>query len=100
MVPPGVASRRQENPTIHRGQKRSSIALSSRPMVLTSARLLRLLSLLQSRRFWSGDELAAELSITARSVRRDVDRLRSLGYPVHAEGGVGGGYQLGAGRDL
>ncbi len=67
-------------------------------MVQTSARLLKLLSLLQSRRFWTGGELARELAITERSVRRDVDRLRSLGYPVHAATGIGGGYQLGAGR--
>src|SRR6478735_226067 len=69
-------------------------------MVQTSARLLRVLALLQSRRFWSGEALAAELGVTERSVRRDVDRLRSLGYPVHAAAGVGGGYQLGAGREL
>lgn len=69
-------------------------------MLQTSARLLRLLSLLHGRRFWSGDDLAEELGITARSVRRDIDRLRSVGYPVHAAGGVGGGYQLGAGKEL
>ncbi|HYI01325.1 YafY family protein [Hyalangium sp.] len=69
-------------------------------MVQTSARLLKLLSLLQSRRFWVGGELASELEVTERSVRRDVDRLRSLGYPVHAAAGVGGGYQLGAGKEL
>jgi predicted DNA-binding transcriptional regulator YafY len=69
-------------------------------MVETSARLLRLLSLLQERRFWSGAALAEALEITPRSVRRDVERLRSLGYPVHATAGTGGGYQLGAGRDL
>ncbi|WP_437927869.1 YafY family protein [Sorangium sp. So ce291] len=69
-------------------------------MIQTSARLLKLLSLLQSRRFWTGGELARELEITERSVRRDVDRLRSLGYPVHAAAGTGGGYQLGAGKEL
>lgn len=69
-------------------------------MVQTSARLLRLLSLLQSRRFWAGADLARELEVTERSVRRDVDRLRSLGYPVHAAAGVGGGYQMGAGKEL
>ncbi|MDC0713519.1 YafY family protein [Stigmatella sp. ncwal1] len=69
-------------------------------MVRTSARLLRVLSLLQSRRFWAGGDLAAELGVTERSVRRDVDRLRTLGYPVHAASGVGGGYQLGAGKEL
>lgn len=69
-------------------------------MMATSARLLKALSLLQSRRFWTGPELAAALGVTERSVRRDVDRLRELGYPVHATSGVGGGYALGAGRDL
>lgn len=69
-------------------------------MIQTSARLLKLLSLLQSRRFWSGGDLAVALRVTERSIRRDVDRLRSLGYPVHATGGVGGGYQLGAGKEL
>ncbi|GAA3455207.1 helix-turn-helix transcriptional regulator [Dactylosporangium matsuzakiense] len=66
----------------------------------TTERVLRLLALLQRRPAWTGAELAAELRVTARSVRRDVERLRSLGYPVHATGGVGGGYQLGAGTRL
>ncbi|MFT3922679.1 MAG: YafY family protein [Myxococcales bacterium] len=69
-------------------------------MLETSARLLRLLSFLQARRFWTGSELAAELEVTERTVRRDVDRLRSLGYPVQATAGVAGGYQLGAGAAL
>lgn len=69
-------------------------------MLSTSARLLRLLSLLQSRRFWSGAELADRLGVTERSVRRDVERLRELGYPVHSTSGVAGGYQLGAGSAL
>ncbi len=69
-------------------------------MLPTSARLLRLLSLLQARRFWSGADLAERLAITDRTLRRDVDRLRSLGYPVHATSGVAGGYQLGAGAAL
>lgn len=69
-------------------------------MLPTSARLLQLLSLLQSRRSWVGGELAEALGVTERSVRRDVERLRELGYPVHASAGVGGGYQLGAGKDL
>lgn len=63
-------------------------------------RVLRLLSLLQSRPVWSGPELAAELGVTVRSVRRDVDRLRELGYPVPAGRGPGGGYRLGHGRRL
>lgn len=69
-------------------------------MLETSARLLKVLSLLHERRFWTGPQLADELGITERSVRRDVERLRSLGYPIHATSGVGGGYTLGAGRDL
>jgi predicted DNA-binding transcriptional regulator YafY len=66
----------------------------------TTGRVLQLLGLLQSRRVWNGDELADRLGVTARSVRRDVDRLRDLGYPVHASRGHGGGYQLGAGAAL
>ncbi|MFD9002936.1 helix-turn-helix transcriptional regulator [Streptomyces sp. NPDC059582] len=69
-------------------------------MLETSARLLRLLSLLQAHREWSGAELADRLGVTARTVRRDVDRLRELGYPVNASRGTGGGYQLGAGAEL
>src|SRR4029453_950912 len=65
-------------------------------MLGTSARLLRLLSLLQARADWSGAELADELEVTARTVRNDIQRLRDLGYPVHASPGVGGGYRLGA----
>ncbi|MEU1025034.1 helix-turn-helix domain-containing protein, partial [Streptomyces sp. NPDC005904] len=56
-------------------------------MLETSARLLRLLSLLQAHREWSGADLADRLGVTARTVRRDVDRLRELGYPVHASPG-------------
>jgi predicted DNA-binding transcriptional regulator YafY len=66
----------------------------------TSARLLRLLSLLQARPDWSGPELADRLGVTTRTVRNDVERLRGLGYPVHASPGVGGGYRLGAGTAL
>jgi predicted DNA-binding transcriptional regulator YafY len=66
----------------------------------TSARLLRLLSLLQTRRDWTGPELGERLGVTARTVRRDVDRLRELGYPVHATPGAAGGYRLGAGASL
>ncbi|MEU3747552.1 MULTISPECIES: helix-turn-helix transcriptional regulator [Streptomyces] len=69
-------------------------------MLETSARLLRLLSLLQAHREWSGADLADRLGVTSRTVRRDVDRLRELGYPVHASPGTGGGYQLGAGAEL
>ncbi len=69
-------------------------------MLETSARLLRLLSLFQTQRYWSGVQLAERLEITARTLRRDVDRLRSLGYPVHSSSGTAGGYQLGAGATL
>lgn len=66
----------------------------------TTSRILQLLGLLQSRRVWTGEELAERLGVTTRSVRRDVERLRDLGYPVHASKGHGGGYQLGAGAAL
>lgn len=69
-------------------------------MLPTAPRLLRLLSLLQSRRFWTGADLAERLEATDRTLRRDVERLRSLGYPVHSTSGVAGGYQLGAGAAL
>ncbi|WP_342456377.1 YafY family protein [Streptomyces coeruleorubidus] len=69
-------------------------------MLETSARLLRLLSLLQAHREWSGPDLAQRLGVSARTLRRDVDRLRELGYPVNASPGTGGGYQLGAGAEL
>ncbi|NEW57393.1 WYL domain-containing protein, partial [Nocardia cyriacigeorgica] len=65
----------------------------------TSARLLRLLSLLQMHREWTGTDLAAELGIDVRTVRRDIDKLRNLGYPVDAARGVAG-YRLGAGTHL
>ncbi|MDI6101659.1 YafY family protein [Actinoplanes sp. NEAU-A12] len=65
----------------------------------TSARLLRLLSLLQARRDWSGAELAERLAVTPRTVRRDIERLRALGYPVLAAAGTAG-YRLGAGTAL
>ncbi len=69
-------------------------------MLETSARLLRLLALLQAQRFWTGAALAERLDVTERTVRRDIDRLRSLGYPVDSSTGVAGGYQLGAGASL
>jgi predicted DNA-binding transcriptional regulator YafY len=69
-------------------------------MLQTSARLLRLLSLFQAQRYWSGSDLSDRLDVTARTLRRDVDRLRSLGYPVHSTSGTAGGYQLGAGANL
>jgi predicted DNA-binding transcriptional regulator YafY len=69
-------------------------------MVQTSARLLALLSLLQVRREWTGQELADRLEVGARTIRRDVEKLRTLGYPVEAARGVAGGYRLGAGGEL
>src|SRR4029077_10562245 len=66
----------------------------------TTSRVLQLLGLLQSRRVWTGEELAERLEVTTRSVRRDVERLRDLAYPVHASKVQGGGYQLGAGAAL
>jgi predicted DNA-binding transcriptional regulator YafY len=66
----------------------------------TSARLLRLLSLFQSRPGWTAPELADRLGVTERTVRRDVTRLRDLGYPVEAQAGPHGGYQLGRGGAL
>ena len=59
--------------------------------------MLRLLSLLQTHRYWPGAELADRLEVSPRTLRRDVDRLRELGYPVDAARGVAGGYQLRAG---
>jgi predicted DNA-binding transcriptional regulator YafY len=69
-------------------------------MLETSARLLRLLSLLEVRPDWAGADLAARLDVTPRTLRRDVQKLRSLGYPVYAAPGVAGGYRLGAGAAL
>lgn len=69
-------------------------------MANTSTRTLRLLSLLQNHRFWPGAELAERLGVSVRTLRRDIDRLRDLGYPVEAQRGVDGGYQLTAGAAL
>jgi predicted DNA-binding transcriptional regulator YafY len=66
----------------------------------TSVRLLRLLSLLLARPDWPGPELARRLEVSTRTVRKDVERLRAVGYPVHAAPGVAGGYRLGAGAVL
>jgi predicted DNA-binding transcriptional regulator YafY len=66
----------------------------------TSVRLLRLLALLQARRDWPGPELARRLGVSTRTVRKDVERLRAAGYPVHGAPGVAGGYRLGAGAVL
>ncbi|WP_240108275.1 YafY family protein [Streptomyces sp. MUM 203J] len=67
---------------------------------LTSARLLKLLSLLQTPREWPGSELAERLEVSSRTIRRDVERLRDLGYPVEATKGAVGGYRLVAGAAM
>lgn len=69
-------------------------------MLTSSTRLLRLLSLLQTRSHWVGPELAERLEVHPRTLRRDVDRLRQLGYPVQASSGVAGGYAFRAGQAL
>ncbi|GII28188.1 helix-turn-helix transcriptional regulator [Planotetraspora mira] len=66
----------------------------------TSARLLTLLSLLQTTREWPGTELAERLQVSPRTIRRDIDRLRELGYPVRATMGAAGGYRLAAGTAM
>ncbi|MEV6303436.1 YafY family protein [Actinoplanes sp. NPDC051861] len=66
----------------------------------TTVRLLRLLSLFQARRDWTASQLAERLAVTTRTIRKDVDRLRRLGYPVDARPGVAGGYRLGTGGRL
>lgn len=66
----------------------------------TPARLLQLLSLLQMPREWPGSELARRLEVSPRTIRRDVERLRDLGYPVEASRGAEGGYRLGAGAAM
>ncbi len=69
-------------------------------MANTSSRALRLLSLLQTHRFWAGSELADRLEVSERTLRRDIERLRDLGYPVQSNRGVEGGYQLGPGGSM
>src|SRR3712207_2841178 len=69
-------------------------------MSATSSRLLDLLSLLQARRDWAGTELAGRLEVSPRTIRRDVDRLRGLGYPVESLTGPAGGYRLHAGAAM
>ncbi|MCK8679109.1 helix-turn-helix transcriptional regulator [Streptomyces lichenis] len=69
-------------------------------MTDTPARLLTLLSLLQTPREWPGSELAGRLGVSARTIRRDIDRLRELGYPVEATRGAVGGYRLVAGAAM
>jgi predicted DNA-binding transcriptional regulator YafY len=69
-------------------------------MKKTSARLLRVLTLLQIRRTWTGVELADRLGVTTRTVRRDMEKLRELDYPVSGLKGIAGGYQLGVGAHM
>lgn len=69
-------------------------------MATTGSRTLQLLSLLQGRRYWAGRELSDRLEVSLRTLRRDIERLRELGYPVQAHRGVDGGYQLAAGAVL
>ena len=69
-------------------------------MTATSGRLLKLLSLLQTRRDWPGEELARRLEVSGRTIRRDIERLRELGYPVDALTGPAGGYRLHAGTAM
>src|SRR5689334_7186649 len=72
----------------------------ARIMTATSGRLLKLLSLLQTRRDWTGGELARRLEVSGRTIRRDIERLRELGYPVDAVTGPAGGYRLHAGTAM
>src|ERR1700733_9178755 len=90
----------RSNPKSHCGQFLSAMSGTIRNMANTSSRTLRLLSLLQNHRFWPGAELAERLGVSPRTLRRDVERLRELGYPVTAHPGVDGGYQLAAGAAL
>ena len=69
-------------------------------MTETSSRLLTLLSLLQERREWPGGKLAERLDVSGRTVRRDIERLRALGYPVESLTGPAGGYRLQAGTAM
>lgn len=73
---------------------------NDRDMSDTTARVLRLLSLLQTRRTWPGPELMDRLGVSERTLRRDIDRLRGLGYPVSGWTGPAGGYRLEAGADV
>jgi predicted DNA-binding transcriptional regulator YafY len=84
----------------HVGQFLSSIGGILDSVSDTSSRLLKLLSLLQAPREWPGSELAGRLQVSRRTIRRDVERLRGLGYPVEATMGTGGGYRLVAGMAM
>src|SRR3954469_15510467 len=82
------------------GQIQSAWCETMPSMVQTSARLLALLSLLQQRGEWSGPELADRLEVGPRTIRRDVEKLRDLGYPIEAAPGIAGGYRLAAGAQM
>src|SRR5690606_41099121 len=82
------------------GQVLTATPRHTRDMATPSGRLLTLLSLLQARRDWTGDQLAQRLGVSPRTVRGDVDRLRELGYPVQTTKGPAGGYRLAPGSDL
>src|SRR5690625_3851006 len=82
------------------GHGMSVVQRKMSPVVDSSRRMLELLSLLQLQREWSGAELADRLGVSDRTLRRDVDKLRELDYPVHAVAGRGGGYRLGDGARL
>src|SRR2546425_5715784 len=87
--------------TDHLGQDLSSIPRRiENPMSETSSRLLKLLSLLQARRDWPGNELADRLEVSGRTIRRDIGRLRELGYPVESLTGPAGGYRPRAGSAM
>src|SRR4051794_17918513 len=81
-------------PRCQGGQPQSALGATLCGMLEPSARLLGLLSLLEARRTWTGPELADRLSVGVRTIRRDIGKLRSLGYPVHADPGVAGGHRL------
>lgn len=84
----------------HIGTIGSYICKDEPIMLETSARLLALLGLMQSRPAWTGTELASRLGVSTRTIRNDIERLRSLGYPVDAQRGAAGHYRLGAGGHL
>ena len=101
MVRPETSSRRAEPERPHRvDHDRNGWHARLPTMTATSGRLLKLLSLLQTRRDWTGDELARRLEVSGRTIRRDIERLRELGYPVDALTGPAGGYRLHAGTAM